>query len=272
MAIQMRHGDYDDFDPQKMVTAEWAVVTSGTPNVSDGKAVYMAFEPGKVKRMATYEDMEENIENAADEIIGGIAEAAENASAAAADANAAAAEANKAAEAIEEAVSGVINDSTKSSVTTYSSDKISEDYLAVSMRGQRGGIASLNEYGKVPMFELPAGQWGGIATLDSYGKLSSEQIPGSCFQLKNELVEEDLGGINVINLGSITETGIYWGTAVNVGPSFAPPLAGSFIAICIMTGGLCVLRLIYGAKQYTYTKASPSVAYWTSTNQGAADY
>lgn len=68
MAIQNRRGAYNDFDPQKMVPGEWAVVTSGDPNSERGKAVYMAFDVGDVERMATYEDMLENIDSATSDI------------------------------------------------------------------------------------------------------------------------------------------------------------------------------------------------------------
>lgn len=68
MAIQNRRGDYSDFDPQKLVPGEWAVVLSGDPNSERGKAVYMAFDVGDVERMATYEDMQENIESATSDV------------------------------------------------------------------------------------------------------------------------------------------------------------------------------------------------------------
>ena len=41
MAITMRIGTYDKFDPRKMVAGEYAVVTSGDPDTLDGKAIYM---------------------------------------------------------------------------------------------------------------------------------------------------------------------------------------------------------------------------------------
>lgn len=64
MAIQNRRGVYNDFDPSKLVAGEWAVVQSGDPNSTRGKAVYIAFNSGDVERMATYEDMEDNIDSA----------------------------------------------------------------------------------------------------------------------------------------------------------------------------------------------------------------
>ena len=69
MAITMRHGPYNKFDPQKLRTAEIAVVTEGDPHASDGRAIYGCFSPGDVKRMATYEDMVENVDASCKEVI-----------------------------------------------------------------------------------------------------------------------------------------------------------------------------------------------------------
>lgn len=68
MAIQNRRGDYNDFDPQKLVPGEWAVVLSGDPHSVRGKAIYMAFDAGDIERMATYEDMQENIVSATTDV------------------------------------------------------------------------------------------------------------------------------------------------------------------------------------------------------------
>lgn len=57
MAIQHRRGAYADFDPSKMKPGEFAVVQSGDPDANDGEAVYMAFQAGNVKRMATHDEM-----------------------------------------------------------------------------------------------------------------------------------------------------------------------------------------------------------------------
>lgn len=65
----MRHGPYNKFDPQKLCTAELAVVTEGDPHATDGKAIYQCFSPGDVKRMATYEDMVDQIDEAGGEAI-----------------------------------------------------------------------------------------------------------------------------------------------------------------------------------------------------------
>lgn len=68
MAIQMRRGDYADFDPTKLVAGELAVVTSGDPNSDTGRALYICFEPGVVKRVTDYEDLIDQINAATQEI------------------------------------------------------------------------------------------------------------------------------------------------------------------------------------------------------------
>ena len=68
MAIQTRRGSYDDFDPAKMLPGELATVTSGDPGADDGRSVYACFAAGDVKRMATYEDMQENISQTTQDI------------------------------------------------------------------------------------------------------------------------------------------------------------------------------------------------------------
>lgn len=114
MGMQNRRGVYDKFDPQKMIPGEWAVVISGDEHAIDGKAVYMCFAAGDVKRMATYEDMLDYlatvIEDANEIIVADMVEktaladasaikadaAASNAEAATSSANIAASKANEA--------------------------------------------------------------------------------------------------------------------------------------------------------------------------------
>ena len=55
--IQLRRGSYNNFDPQKMKPAEVAVVTSDDPIATDGRAVYLAFLAGVVKRLATTDEL-----------------------------------------------------------------------------------------------------------------------------------------------------------------------------------------------------------------------
>lgn len=65
MAIQIRHGSYEDFDPTKLVEGEPAAVTEGDPSSSTGRALYICFEPGVVKRVADYEDIADQVAQAA---------------------------------------------------------------------------------------------------------------------------------------------------------------------------------------------------------------
>lgn len=141
MAIQNRRGKYSDFDPEKMVPGEWATVLSGDPNAGDGKSIYHCFSAGNVKRMATYEDMEDNINKATDDIrnefLEDINNATQSANTAATSANQAAQTAQKAAqdaqnaaESIEGAVEGtIINDQTPSNVTAFSGKYVDDTFL-----------------------------------------------------------------------------------------------------------------------------------------------
>lgn len=133
MAIQTRRGNESDFDPNRMVPGEWATAT-------DTEKVWMCFKTGKARRMATYEDMVENIGEATEEIkaefTAGVKsateaaaeaastanKAAETASNASNTANAAAETAMNAAEKAEAAAGGDISEKTVSfeEVETYS--------------------------------------------------------------------------------------------------------------------------------------------------------
>lgn len=57
MAIRHRRGDYNNFEPQKMVAGEFAYVNSSDPNTDDGKGVYATFSGGKTKRLCTYDEV-----------------------------------------------------------------------------------------------------------------------------------------------------------------------------------------------------------------------
>ena len=57
MAIQHRRGGYSDFDPTKMKPGEYAVMLSGDPQATDGEGVYMAVGAGRVKRIATLDEL-----------------------------------------------------------------------------------------------------------------------------------------------------------------------------------------------------------------------
>lgn len=102
MAIQLRRGIFDRFDPTKLLPGEVAVVTSGDPSTADGRSVYICFSAGNVKRLIAYEDIAKEIANALedleDDFADAVREATESASAAAASASSAASAASSAAE------------------------------------------------------------------------------------------------------------------------------------------------------------------------------
>lgn len=68
MAILIRGGLYEDFDPGKLKPREWAVVLGNDPGSRDGRTVYLCFGSGVVKRIATHEDMADIILNATEDI------------------------------------------------------------------------------------------------------------------------------------------------------------------------------------------------------------
>lgn len=61
MAIQNRRGPSAKFDPSKLLPGEWAVKL-------DTKEIYMCYAAGDVRRMATYEEMVENINEATKDV------------------------------------------------------------------------------------------------------------------------------------------------------------------------------------------------------------
>lgn len=74
MAIQNRRGPYGKLVKSKLLPGEYAIVLQDDPFCVDGKAVYICFVAGDTKRMATYEDMQELIADATQEIIDNLTE------------------------------------------------------------------------------------------------------------------------------------------------------------------------------------------------------
>ena len=66
MAIQNRRGSFADYDPSKLKPGEYAIVQSGDPNSSDGRAVYICLSAGNVKQLASMDELKSyNLEAAA---------------------------------------------------------------------------------------------------------------------------------------------------------------------------------------------------------------
>lgn len=68
MAIQHRRGAYADFNPAKLLPGELAVVLSGDPASNTGRSLYICFAPGVVKRIVSYEDFENELQNVTEEL------------------------------------------------------------------------------------------------------------------------------------------------------------------------------------------------------------
>ena len=102
MAIQMRRGAYEQFDPSKMKAGEWAVSTD-----SDTKKqqIWMCFAPGIVKRMGTVEDFDVEIQRLIQNYLDGMAQSVSQAQKSAQTASQKASEVAQASEKIDTAVS-----------------------------------------------------------------------------------------------------------------------------------------------------------------------
>lgn len=201
MAIQNRRGNESDFDPNKMLPGEWATAT-------DTEKVWMCFKTGKVRRMATYEDMVENIGEATEEIkteftagvksateaAAGAAntanKAAETASNASNTANAAAETAMNAAKKAEAAAGGDISEKTVSfeEVETYSKptsgSKISSIIanLVTGISQLLSGLANKIDSSKI----LSAEEWG--AAISERGYLAdAKDVKDSLAQLNTNI-------------------------------------------------------------------------------------
>lgn len=112
MAIQNRRGSFEDFNPAELLAGELAVVQEGDTASTTGRSLYVCFEPGVVKRIADYEDIQDEIQEAAEQYISDISTVASSARTATADAVAATADANAAAEAAWEAAGSDISNKT----------------------------------------------------------------------------------------------------------------------------------------------------------------
>lgn len=58
VTFQMRRGAYADKDDDKMASGEPCAVLSGDPSAPSGKAFYVCFQAGDVRRMVSIEDLE----------------------------------------------------------------------------------------------------------------------------------------------------------------------------------------------------------------------
>lgn len=64
VTIQVRRGNYEDFDMSKMRPGELAVVLANDPSVTSGKSIYFTTSAGICKRLMTRDDLQDEIGNA----------------------------------------------------------------------------------------------------------------------------------------------------------------------------------------------------------------
>lgn len=55
--MRQRRGVYEDFDPQNALPQEFQIVTAGSPDTSDGQAIYLPMGNGDLKRLVTSEEL-----------------------------------------------------------------------------------------------------------------------------------------------------------------------------------------------------------------------
>ena len=109
MAIQNRRGKFEDFNPEELLAGEFAVVQEGDTASTTGRSLYICFEPGVVKRLVDYEDIGDEIAEAAGIYIGDLREVVNNATSATTAAETATEDANTAAEAARQAAAGDVS-------------------------------------------------------------------------------------------------------------------------------------------------------------------
>ena len=170
MAIQNRRGDYARFDPQKLLPGEWAIVLTGDSNAADGMACYMCFSPGVVKRMATYQDMVENMGKLSADVVKQVMEEfAAAMTAATAAANTAASEASTAA--------GTASQEAANAASQASAANTAATGANAAIQRINNKLEEMETAG--PVLQSEKGRANGVAALDSSAKVPAAQIPGT---------------------------------------------------------------------------------------------
>lgn len=131
MAIQNRRGKFEDFNPEELLAGEFAVVQEGDTASTTGRSLYICFEPGVVKRIADYEDIGDEIAEAAGIYIDDLRDVVNDATSATTAAETATEDANTAAEAARQAAAGDVSLKTVTfTVPSSESNIVSGDSLA----------------------------------------------------------------------------------------------------------------------------------------------
>lgn len=109
MAIQMRRGAYGNFDDSKLLPGEWAIVLQDDPSAQDGLAAYISFAAGTSKRIATWNDLLDWLNNNKPEVYAAFTTAVDDARNAAESANINASAASAAADSANKAATSANN-------------------------------------------------------------------------------------------------------------------------------------------------------------------
>lgn len=70
MAILNRRGAYEDMEPTSALPGEFLICLSGDPHAKDGRSVYICFKTGELKRLSTYEDIVDNMDESLGDVKG----------------------------------------------------------------------------------------------------------------------------------------------------------------------------------------------------------
>lgn len=208
--IQVRGGDYKDFDPEKMLPREPAAVLRGDPSVPSGKAFYVCFGAGDVRRLVSIEDLEimvergdftgeqgpqgvgiQNVEiNDESHLIITLTDGSSVDAGYIDDALKAIDEAKLSAQSAEEWAKysesyahggtgtrlGEDEDNAESyakraeKAAQQAEAAVGGDFIPNTARGVPGGVATLGDDGKVPDEQLPAGKEIEFGTYDTFGR------------------------------------------------------------------------------------------------------
>ena len=170
MAIQNRRGAYNKFDPSKLLPGEWACVIEGDTDALDGRAIYMCFAPGVVKRMATYQDMLENMSKLSEDLVGQVMKDFTAAmTAATAAANTAASEASTAA--------GTASQEAANAASQASAANTAATGANAAIQRINNKLEEMETAG--PVLQSEKGRANGVAALDSSAKVPAAQMPGT---------------------------------------------------------------------------------------------
>lgn len=207
MAIQNRRGNYEDFNPDELLAGEIAVVQEGDTASSTGRSIYVCFEPGVVKRLVDYEDIGDEIAEAAGIYIDDLREVVSNAETATTAAESATEDATEAAEAAWAAAGSDVSQKAVTFTTPSSPASLaSGDSLATLMGKLQAYINSRSYVGMIihsttlDTEALVKAQYGGTTWIQHDGYMLRGASSGVTASEENDLHNVPDGGADTVTL------------------------------------------------------------------------